>query len=398
MLTMAAAVRYALENNPGLAAQRQQRGIAAARVVIADTYPFNPTTENRIQGAEGPQSGGITNNVPVEHLLLWEVELFHQGRYRRQGAAAALSRTEYEIAFQEQTLAVQVIRAYTTLLYQQEKLGLLEETVQFNQRLATDLRRLQRPAADVYLAETEVTATMGLVNAGRELVTVARSDLARLLGVVGGGFDIDGKLDIAPQPWDQAALTALALTRRADLNGRREAVTEAAAITRLVRANRWGNPTVGPIYTYDPSGVNSFGIQFNVPLPVVNTHRGEILQSEAEQAQAVYLLRQAEVNVRQDVAAALARLKVVEQRAEFYRSKALPELRKVLDTMEDLYKNNQPSADFFRVMDIRRKLLQARDGYLDALLAVRQARADLLAATGEPALGLSAAPPQPAKP
>jgi cobalt-zinc-cadmium efflux system outer membrane protein len=167
-----------------------------------------------------------------------------------------------------------------------------------------------------------------------------------------------------------------------------------------VRANRWGNPTVGPIYTYDPSGVNAFGVQFNVPLPLVNTHRGEILQSEAEQAQAVYLLRQAEVNVRQDVAAALLRLRVAEQRAEFYRGKALPQLRDALKQMEDLYRDGLGGADFVRVMDIRRKLLRARDGYLDALWAVRQAWADLLAAIGEPALGLCepSPEPQPAKP
>src|SRR5579862_8678496 len=62
VLTLEAAVHYALENNPTLAYQRQQHGIAAAHVIIADTYPFNPTLENRIQAATGPASAGITNN------------------------------------------------------------------------------------------------------------------------------------------------------------------------------------------------------------------------------------------------------------------------------------------------------------------------------------------------
>src|SRR5438477_10714407 len=51
VLTLEAAVSYALSNNPTLAVQRQQHGIAAARVVIADPYPFNPIRENRIQAA-----------------------------------------------------------------------------------------------------------------------------------------------------------------------------------------------------------------------------------------------------------------------------------------------------------------------------------------------------------
>jgi len=398
VLSMEEAVRYALENNPALAAQRQQRGIAAARVVIADTYPFNPVMENRIQGAEGPHSGGITNNVPVEHILLWEVELCHQGRYRRQGAAAALSRTEYEIAYQEQVLAVQVIRAYATLLYRQEKLRLLDETLRLNQQLVKDVRLLIDPGGklkpvDGIVAETEVTDTLDLLSAGRESLTAARQELYRALGMVGGAFEVAGTLDQPPQTWDPATMTELALTRRADLRARREFVAETAAATRLVRANRWGNPSVGPIYTYDPSGVNSFGVQVNLSLPLVNTHRGEILESEAEQAQAALFLRQAEVNVRQDVAAALARLAKAEQRAELIRTNSLPALRLAVQKLLELFKGGDPSVDLLRVIDVRRKLLRAQDNYLDALWGVSQARSDLLSAIGEPVLGLSTPPP-----
>ena len=327
LLTLEGAVHFALENNPALAAQRQQRGIAAARVVIADTYPFNPVLENRLQGAEGPHSAGITNNFPIEHILVWEVELRHQGTYRRDGAAAALSRTDWEIAYQEQTLAVQVIRAYVTLLYRQEKVRLINETVRYNQQLVEDMRKRQ-VAADRIFAETEVTDTLDLVGAGREALTVARQDLYRALGIVGGDFEIEGPLDLPPVAVDPVALTDLAIVRRADLQARRRAVAEAEANLRLVTANQFGNPSVGPAYTYDPSGVNSFGAQINLPLPVVNTHRGEVLEARAEQAQAALFLRQTEVNVRQDVASALARLEAAERRAQVFRDKILPDLRR----------------------------------------------------------------------
>jgi hypothetical protein len=42
-----------LQNNPELAALRQQHGIAAAGVVIARTYPFNPLWEGKIRPAWG---------------------------------------------------------------------------------------------------------------------------------------------------------------------------------------------------------------------------------------------------------------------------------------------------------------------------------------------------------
>src|SRR5205085_2367069 len=104
---------------------------------------------------------GITNRMPVEHLLLWEVELRHQGQYRRQGAVAALSRAKWEVAAQEQTLAADVIRAHTALVYRQEKLRLADETRRLNERLVDDVRRLvglgRLRSADLIVAQTEVT-------------------------------------------------------------------------------------------------------------------------------------------------------------------------------------------------------------------------------------------------
>jgi outer membrane protein TolC len=194
-------------------------------------------------------------------------------------------------------------------------------------------------------------------------------------------------------PLDLEALTDLAVQRRADLQARRRAVAEAEANLRLVMANRFGNPIVGPAYTYDPSGVNSFGAQINVPLPVVNIHRGEILEARAGQAQAALLFRQSDVNVRQDVATAVARLEVAEHRARVFRDKSLPDLRKALDDLQKLFDANRPGADLTRLIDVRRKLLRARESYLDAVWAVRMVRADLLAAVGEPVLGLCSPPP-----
>jgi outer membrane protein TolC len=391
VLTMDEAVRYALENNPALAAQREQHGIAAAHVVIADTYPYNPTLENRIQAAEGPKSSGITNRTPLEHILVWPIELFHQGRYRREGAAAALSRTDWEIAYQEQTLAIQVIRAYTTLLYRQEKFQLLKETVEFNQKLVDDTRRLLgkgRTPADLIFAQAELASSTSLLNADREALATARTDLFRALGIVNAPVVIQGLLALPPQKWDADALTGVALTRRADLNARREGVAEAEANVRFNIANRWGNPSVGPAYTLDPTGVNLIGVQINVALPLLNTNRGDIQLSQAQRQQAIRLMEQTEVNVRQDVRAALARLEADVLRVQEYRDKTLPDLREWVKQMQTLFETNQPGVDFFRVMEMRRRLIQARDGYLDSLWAVRMAWADLLAAIGEPVLGL----------
>jgi outer membrane protein TolC len=389
VLTLDEAVRWALEHNPELAALRQQHGIAAAGVVIAQTYPFNPVLESRIQGAEGPQSAGITNRVPNEHLLFFTVELFGQGEQRRRGARATLSRTDWEIAYQEQLAGVRVVRAFQSVLYRQEKYKLAQEIIRLNEEGLKKVRQLadqgKLRGADLLVASTEVDNVRRALGGERAFLTTARVELQRALGVVNGTFELQGPKEYAPLHLDTDRLQQVALEARADLHARQAAVAEAEARLRLEQADRFGNPVMGPAYVYDPSGVHSFGAQFNVPLPF-NTRRGEILQRQAERDRAILDVRRTEVLVRQDVAAAIARLKDARAWVETYKKEVLPNLQKSLEGIEKLFAENDPGVDVVKVLDIRRKLLQARDGYLDAVWEVTQAREDLAAALGQPLL------------
>ena len=95
-------------------------------------------------GDNGPPSAGITNHVFNEQVLSMEVELFGQGRQRRAAASAAVARTEYEIATQEVLTAIGVLRAYETVLYREQKLRLLEETVRLSEQVVTQASKLQK--------------------------------------------------------------------------------------------------------------------------------------------------------------------------------------------------------------------------------------------------------------
>jgi cobalt-zinc-cadmium efflux system outer membrane protein len=390
VLTLVQAVSFALQNNPELAAIRQQHGIAAAGVVIARTYPLNPVLENRVQASSGPISAGITNRVPLEHLLLFEVEMRGQGTYRRQGALAALSRTDWEIAYQEELLAIRVIRAFAGVIYRQEKLKLIQETIDLDRLTVEQLSALRRanaiPQADLILARTEEDDARAQLGSGRVQLAASEFDLRRTLGLVNESVELQGRLEVPLPNFKPEALTEEALDRRADLHARQMAISEADARLQLEIANRMGNPVIGPAYTYDPTRVNEIGGQLNIPLPLFNRRRGEIQQREAERALAALQLRQTEVAVRQDVQAALARLQYAQATAAAYGKQTIPNLQAALREMQNLFEHNQ--ADIVRLIDVRRKLLRGRDSYLDALLEVRLALADLAAAVGETSLSL----------
>jgi cobalt-zinc-cadmium efflux system outer membrane protein len=385
-LTLVGAVSFALQNNPELMALRQQHGIAAAGVVIARTYPFNPIMENRVQGNDGPISAGITNRVALEHILLLEVEVRGQGSYRRQQALAALSRTDWEIAELEEKLAVQVIRSFEEVLYRREKQKLIQETIDLAGTTVQQLTALRKAnifvtQADLILARSEEDDARAQLGTGRSLVAAAEYNLRRGLGLVGEPLQVQGAMEAPERAYQTADLLEEASEHRGDLRARQVAVSEADAKLRLTIADQYGNPTMGAAYTYDPTRVNEIGAQLNIPLPVFNRRRGEIQQREAERALAAAQLRQTEVAVQQDVRAALERLQHARETASSYSKQTLPNLRAALKEMQDLFDHNQ--TDVVRLIGVRSKLLKARDSYLDALLEVRQALADLAAAIGE---------------
>jgi outer membrane protein TolC len=396
-LSVGDAVRWALENNPEIAAVRTQRGIAAAGVVIARTYPFNPVWESSVRNTSGPSSAGITNRVAVTERVGVDVEVRGQRRIREQGAAATLSRTEWDIVTQELSLAVRVERAFDTVVYRDRKRRLIESTIALNERaakLVSDLVKAGRlNPVDELVIRTEVQDFRSQLAPGQAAVVTAWQDLYRVLGLTEGTFSLRGGLELpAPLEEQPEELLTSALQRRPDLRSRQFALDEADSRVRLEIANRLGNPNLGPAYEYNETRVNFIGAQFTLPLPIFNAHRGDIQQREAERAQAALLLRQNEFFVRQDVHAAVARLQQARRWLTTYQRDLVPSLEKSLQDILTLFEARAAGVDLLRVIDVQRKLLHARDLELDAAFEVRMALADLVAAVGDPSLAMMAIP------
>lgn len=399
VLSVDAALRWGLTHNPDLAFFRTQRGIATAGVVIARTYPFNPVWQSFVLGVTGPTDSGISNRVFNEHVFRLDLEIRGQGKHRREAANAALSRTELEIAFQEVTLGVRVARAFDTFLYRREKLRLLDETLRLLEQTLTQVERLFEQGkvhrADVMLARGDIAEARAGRGPYQAALVAAWNELYRAVGGQGEAFDIQGTLETALPPLDEAALTALALQTRPDLHAREMAVREAEARLRFEVANRFGNPSLGPAYEYNETRDHFIGGWLVWQLPVFNTRKGEILQRQAERERAVVDQRRVEVQIRQDVQAALGRLDQARKWVETFRTQTLPTLRETLAAFDRFFAEGEPGVDVSRLIDSRRRVLRAREGYLDALWELSQARADLAAAVAD--LGLVGLAPPPAE-
>jgi outer membrane protein TolC len=399
-LTLSAAVQWALEHNPTLATFRRNRGIAQAAVQIARQYPFNPIVQDFVWNGNGPPDAGVTNHVFQEHTARLDLELCHQGRYRRAMAQAALTRTEWEIAAQELLISIQVTRAFNTLLYREGKYRLLEEGAQFTEQIADLTKQLVDQgtlrSADLLLARADVTEARNLLGPGRSVVVVAKNDFRRAVGMIAESFDLDGTLERGFIPPPANILVQAGLERRPDVHALEFAVREADNRLRLEVANRWGNPSFGPAFEYNETSVYFFGSWLIWSPPIFNQRRGEIRQRQAERERARQALQQGEIQVQQDVFAAIARLAQAEEVVKNFNSQTLPSLRQTREEFDKLYQAGQPGVDLARVIDIRRRLLRARDAYLDVLFELSQAQTDLAAAMADLSFAsCRATPPSP---
>jgi outer membrane protein TolC len=389
-LTLQTAVQWALEHNPALATFRKNRGIAEAAVQIARQYPFNPIIQDFVWYAQGPQINrgpSVTNPMFNEHTSRLDLELRGQGRYRRAMAQAALTRTEWEIAAQELLVSVQVIRAFNTLLYRQGKYRLLEEGIQLTEQIADLTKQLVDQgilrSTDLLLANADVVDGRNTLGPGRSLVVVAENDLRRALGMIDESFAVTGTLEKGYVPPPPDILVQAGLERRPDLHGLQFAVHEAEQRLKLEVANRWGNPSLGPAMEESESSVTFVGLWMIWQLPVLNTRRGEIRQRRAELARASEALSQGEIQMQLDIRTALARLDRAERVVKDFANEVLPNLRQTREEFDKLYAAQQPGVALAQIIDIRRRLLRARDAYLDALFELSQAQTDLAAAVAD---------------
>ncbi len=119
------------------------------------------------------------------------------------------------------------------------------------------------------------------------------------------------------------------------------------------------------------------------------------MQAQATFARAVAEVRQFEVQSTQDVQAALARFAEARKWADRYAKEVLPNLSQAVKDMNKLLEQNEPGLDVLKVIGVQRNYLTAFSAYLDALYEVSQARADLAAAVGDPAVAVGLYAPAP---
>jgi cobalt-zinc-cadmium efflux system outer membrane protein len=397
-LTLADAVRIATERNPGLATARNAVEIAEANRLDMSRRP-NPALSFESEGYPLLESSrpAFFNTQELTVRFDQEIELTGRRRLRTEAGELSVEVARARFDNDRRLLTLHVQRAYfQAVLAKADRdaanvsLGEIDRALTLNrvrfekgEASGGEVRRLQverlRFVDDVFAAE------LSLRNARSALLTLLSvADLGRTFDVV-EPLDITNPATPALTPvniaLDGSPLIAQAITLRPDVAATQRELARTDTETRLQRALRTPNVTVGGGYRRD-FGTNAVVFGATVPLPLFNRNQGGVARAEAERRQAANHALVIEAGVRLEVQQALNAVAINRERVEYIQREHLTNARESRDIVEASYRLG--AADLIDFLDAQRAFRDTLRTYNRALYEQRVSLFELAAAAALP--------------
>ena len=389
------AVAEAIENNPGLRAERLAIPVAEAAVITAGLRP-NPVASYSADHLDALGTGFSENNNAGPTELAFRVDLpwerGHKRELRLDSAGYQSKIVRAKLADSIRKLTLDVTLACIDVLEAKAKLALANDNLRSLEGIVTlNVRRVSAGAtAPVELTRSRVamlqfrnsvkTAELGLTTARIRLQTL----LGRVPGV--GTVDVGGdmKVPLPPRGPDLARIQGLALSARPDLRAVQLDQARSQADLRLQIAQGKVDYTFGAEYRRQ-QGLNGkgnmLGFFFSAPLPVFNRNQGEIARVRAEQEQLRKTLDALRAQISGEVVSAFTEYESARSLVGEIERDLLGPSEEARNTTAYVYKAGASS--LIDVLDAQRAFNETMSAYNGAQADYRRASSRLTSAVGQ---------------
>jgi outer membrane protein, heavy metal efflux system len=379
-LTVASALQLAERQNLDLIAARAQRSVALAGVRVAGERP-NPTA-----------SFATLRDTPHESLFFdQQLEIGGKRKDRIEVARQEGALTDADIATAERQVRHNVRDAYFSLAHARAMTAQQNEVRKLAQRLQ-DIAQARFQAGDVpelevTQAQLEAARAQADYQVAQQEERVALSDLNALLDEPAAtNWDLGDAFAVLPP---QESLDDL-LTRSGATNAEVARIVQESKVeqsrTQLLKAERIPNLGIEFGVDFNSPGQDGFREgprgQITMELPIFSRNGGEIAQSQATQAALSGELSAARRAVDARVESAYFDLEARRTQAQLYRDQLVPASTHLEDLSEQSYRAGK--ANILTVLGAQRDVQQVQSEYLDSLLAVQSAFAQLEESVGAP--------------
>lgn len=377
-LTLAQAIRTALDGHPELSAARREIEATQGARLQAGAFQ-NPTLSAEI---EDVRRDSRTTTV----LLSQPIELGGKRGARIEAAERAIALARAQLEARQVELQANVTAAFFAALIAQDRVQLAQGSLDLAAKGSLAASHRVRAGKVSPIEETkakvaEAGVRLEWLQAQGELQT-GLQQLRALLGRAPAFQTLDGDAVTLP-----AARSAEAVEQRlADAPALRQArldVQRFAALAALEQAKRMPDLTLTAGAMRDrEAGRNQAVVGISVPLPIFDTNRGNIVEALRRQDKAEDELLAVELRLRAEAGAARQRHVTALAEVDALQKDILPGARAAFDAATKGFELGKFA--YLDVLDAQRTLLQARSQHLRALAEAHRAATDLDRLLGGP--------------
>lgn len=377
-LTMAAAIRLALESNPTIAAARREIEATEAQVLQGSLRPnpgFSVATEN---ASRVSRSASAQVELPIERgdKRAARVDAAQRGR---DVAVSDLSGRQLKVR-------AAVMAAFFDVLAAQELLALAQDSAALARR-ATDIAAKRVAAGKVSPVEetkarvAEAGVRVSLTQAQSELRN-ARRRLASWWGNPSPRFsealgDVDRMPSLPDPDVIEQRLSNSPLLERARLELERR-----KSLVNVEQSKTVQDFTVSVgVQRREESQREQMMVGISVPIPLYNRNQGNLLEALRREDKARDELVATRITLASEAYQVVERLSARRQEAELLRDEVLPGAKRAYEAATIGFENGKFS--FLEVLDAQRTFFSAKSQYLNALAALHRAVTDLESILGQ---------------
>lgn len=368
-LTMADALRLALQHNPTLAGFAAEIRASDAAALQAGLLP-NPELGIEVENFAGQDDLQGFDGAETTLALSQLIELGDKRSKRQQVAVLEKDLAGWDYQGKKIEVLASAAKAFIQVLVAQEQVSLNDELVRLAEKTAAAVSEradagkvspMENTRAQVELAAARSEAH----KAFREL-EAARQRLSAFWGAERAGFTrVVGDLDeITPLPPEEAIRSLPqsnpVLARWQSELDRSEAVLDLARSEAVPDLNF----TAG-VRNFQDTGNNALVVGVSLPIPLFDRNQGGVGEARAKLEKARQEQRAAKVTLQTELAETWQSLSAAYVESSTLRDKILPGAHEAYESTELGYREGK--LDFLQMLDAQRTLFTVKRQYLLAL-------------------------------
>jgi len=371
-ISLEQAIEKGLQNSPIMSFAKGRAGAAKGVLEQSKAYP-NPQAMFETENVGGTDQFGGFDSAETTFGIAQTIEIGGKRSARSSAARQGYTASQLELSATQQDLIRNIKLAYFQTVSAAEKLKLTEEQVYLaNEVLDAVAKRVEAAREPEFQrSKAQVSFSTSLLQrdrAKREYETT-KQQLSSLWGDTSTNFKVipdaffvlktpknEGGYEVQLQNTPDALMWE-ALTKKAQSE------------VDFERARAIPDPNFSlSVRDFREEDAQAFVFGVSLPIPVLNTNRGNIMKARQELVQVESNQRLFEIQQRQTLFDALNSWRVAYGEASTLRDEILPQAQQAFDLTREGY--DLGKFTYLEVLDAQRTLFDVRDQYRQALMQI----------------------------